>query len=181
MPDPRDAVAATFVEPRGMIRSAAASVVGRELLGGVGAVAGSRLASAGTEGSSPLRKGDLAYLAVFADELVLFKARRGALRPKPTSEVIASAARAGVRSAGLAKGRLGGVLERGSSTSARSPAAASEPSASVPGTDPREPASDVTGADVHQCRAAQPNGTWGPDTCPRAGGLDQDVYRDHTP
>jgi hypothetical protein len=51
----------------------------------------------------------------------------------------------------------------------------------VPGTDQREPASDVTGADVRQCRAAQPDGTWGPDTCPRAGGLDQNVYGDHAP
>jgi hypothetical protein len=51
----------------------------------------------------------------------------------------------------------------------------------VAGVDQREPASDVTGADVKQCRAAQPDGTWGPDTCPRAGGLDQDIYGDHTP
>jgi hypothetical protein len=51
----------------------------------------------------------------------------------------------------------------------------------VAGTDPREPASDMTGADVKQCRGAQPDGTWGPDTCPRAGGLDQDIYGDHTP
>ena len=51
----------------------------------------------------------------------------------------------------------------------------------VPGVDPREPASDVTGADVLQCRAALDDGTWGPDTCPRAGGLDQDIYGDHTP
>jgi hypothetical protein len=51
----------------------------------------------------------------------------------------------------------------------------------VAGTDQREPASDVTGADVLQCRAAQPDGTLGPDTCPRAGGLDQNVYGDHTP
>jgi hypothetical protein len=51
----------------------------------------------------------------------------------------------------------------------------------VAGTDPREPASDMTGADVKQCRAAQSDGTWGPDTCPRAGGLDQDIYGDHTP
>jgi hypothetical protein len=51
----------------------------------------------------------------------------------------------------------------------------------VAGVDQREPASDVTGADVKQCRAAQPDGTWGPDTCPRDGGLDQDIYGDHTP
>ncbi len=51
----------------------------------------------------------------------------------------------------------------------------------VPGIDQREPASDVTGADVKQCRELQADGTWGPDTCPRAGGLDQDIYGDHTP
>jgi hypothetical protein len=50
----------------------------------------------------------------------------------------------------------------------------------VGGVDQREPASDVTGADVLQCRAPV-DGTWGPDTCPRAGGLDQDIYGDHTP
>ena len=50
----------------------------------------------------------------------------------------------------------------------------------VAGIDQREPASDVTGADVKQCRAFV-DGTWGPDTCPRDGGLDQDIYGDHTP
>jgi hypothetical protein len=50
----------------------------------------------------------------------------------------------------------------------------------VAGTDPREPASDATGGDVHQCRTLQ-SGTWGPDTCPRDGGLDQNIYGDHTP
>jgi hypothetical protein len=49
------------------------------------------------------------------------------------------------------------------------------------GTDQREPPEDVTGADVLQCRVAQADGSWGPDTCPRAGGLDQNVYGDHTP
>jgi hypothetical protein len=92
-----------------MIRSAAANVVGRELLGVAGAVAGDRLSSAG--GKSPLRKGEIAWLAVLADEVVLFKAKRGALRPKPTSEVIALAPRAAVHSARLEKGRLGAVLE----------------------------------------------------------------------
>jgi hypothetical protein len=50
----------------------------------------------------------------------------------------------------------------------------------IAGTDQREPASDVTGADVKQCRAFV-DGTWGPDTCPRDGGLDQNIYGDHTP
>jgi hypothetical protein len=49
------------------------------------------------------------------------------------------------------------------------------------GTDPREPASDATGGDVHQCRTLQSDGSWGPDTCPRNGGLDQNIYGDHTP
>jgi len=43
-----------------------------------------------------------------------------------------------------------------------------------PGDDPREAVQD--GFDVHQCRALQPDGTYGPDTCPNAGGLDQNIY-----
>jgi len=50
----------------------------------------------------------------------------------------------------------------------------------VAGDDPREPEADATGADVKQCRAPI-DGTWGPDTCPRAGGLDQNIYGDTTP
>jgi hypothetical protein len=42
------------------------------------------------------------------------------------------------------------------------------------GTDPREATQD--GFDVHQCRAPQPDGTFGPDTCPNAGGLNQNIY-----
>jgi hypothetical protein len=51
----------------------------------------------------------------------------------------------------------------------------------VAGSDPREPASDATGGDVHQCRTLQSDGSWGPDTCPRDGGLDQNIYGDHAP
>jgi hypothetical protein len=47
----------------------------------------------------------------------------------------------------------------------------------VAGTDPRYTNGDGTdGFDVLQCRAAQPDGTFGPDTCPDAGGLDQNIY-----
>lgn len=47
----------------------------------------------------------------------------------------------------------------------------------VPGTDPRYTNGDGTdGFDVLQCRAAQPDGSFGPDTCPDAGGLDENVY-----
>lgn len=105
------AIAATFVEPRGMIRSVVAGVAGREILGAVGLVAGSAAASTGTAGASPLRTGQIAYLSVSADELVLFHAKRGAFRPKPTDEVVASAPRSSVESATLEKGRIAGVLE----------------------------------------------------------------------
>jgi hypothetical protein len=44
----------------------------------------------------------------------------------------------------------------------------------VPGTDPREAVQDDF--DVHQCRTQNPDGTWGADTCPNAGGLDQNIY-----
>jgi hypothetical protein len=105
------AVAATFVEPRGMIRSVVASVAGREVLGAVGSIAGSAIASAGTAESSPLRKGQIAHLSVFAEHVVLFRAKRGAFRPKPTEETIASAPRASVRTAAVEQGRIAGVLE----------------------------------------------------------------------
>ena len=104
------AIAATFVEPRGMIRSVVAGVAGREILGAVGLAAASA-ASAGTARASPLRTGQIAYLSVSADELVLFHAKRGAFRPRPTDEVVASAPRSTVESATLEKGRLAGVLE----------------------------------------------------------------------
>lgn len=46
----------------------------------------------------------------------------------------------------------------------------------VPGVDPRYPLDGTDGFDVLQCRAANPDGTFGPDTCPNAGGLDQNIY-----
>jgi hypothetical protein len=47
----------------------------------------------------------------------------------------------------------------------------------VPGTDPRYTNGDGTdGFDVLQCRAPLPGGGFGPDTCPNAGGLDQNIY-----
>lgn len=53
----------------------------------------------------------------------------------------------------------------------------------VAGTDPREgDDSDNDGADVRQCRAFNSTtGTWGPHTCPHAGGLDQNIYGASTP
>jgi hypothetical protein len=104
-------LAATFVEPRGMIRSIVAATAGREVLGALGAMTAERAASTGTEGASPLKKGDIAHLSVTREELTLCKAKRGAFKPKPTDEVIAAAPRAAVRTAKVDKGRIAGVLE----------------------------------------------------------------------
>jgi len=53
----------------------------------------------------------------------------------------------------------------------------------VGGVDLREAGDDDNdpGADVLQCRTALPDGSITGDTCPRAGGLDQDIYGDKTP
>jgi len=48
----------------------------------------------------------------------------------------------------------------------------------VPGNDPRT--ADTRG-DVRQCRTPRQDGTFTGDTCPRAGGLDQDIYGDRSP
>ena len=51
----------------------------------------------------------------------------------------------------------------------------------VGGTDQRETTVDETGADVLQCRTTLASGTVTGDTCPRAGGLDQNIYGDLAP
>jgi hypothetical protein len=43
-----------------------------------------------------------------------------------------------------------------------------------PGDDPRYLGG--VGFDVLQCRATNLDGSFGPDTCPNDGGLDQDIY-----
>ncbi|MEP6697833.1 MAG: sialidase family protein [Pseudonocardiales bacterium] len=51
----------------------------------------------------------------------------------------------------------------------------------VGGVDQRETTPDETGADVLQCRTARADGSFTGDTCPRAGGLDQNIYGDYAP
>jgi hypothetical protein len=53
----------------------------------------------------------------------------------------------------------------------------------VIGVDQREAGADDAddGADVHQCRTQLADGSYTGDTCPRAGGLDQNIYGDLTP
>jgi hypothetical protein len=51
----------------------------------------------------------------------------------------------------------------------------------VGGVDQRETTPDETGADVLQCRTQRADGSFTGDTCPRAGGLDQNIYGDLGP
>jgi hypothetical protein len=51
----------------------------------------------------------------------------------------------------------------------------------VGGVDQRETTPDETGADVLQCRTQRSDGSFTGDTCPRDGGLDQNIYGDLAP
>jgi hypothetical protein len=54
----------------------------------------------------------------------------------------------------------------------------------VQGTDPRETTEDNDNftADVTQCRIfSAAIGAWSGDLCPHAGGIDQNIFGDHTP
>lgn len=101
----------SFVEPRGMMKSIVAGTVGRELVGMVGGASAQRAAESKHEGASPMKAGQIAYLSLSGEELALFRAKRGAFRPKRTEETLATAPRASVRSAELERGRIGSVLE----------------------------------------------------------------------
>jgi hypothetical protein len=50
----------------------------------------------------------------------------------------------------------------------------------VAGADPRETDGSDDAADVLQCRT-ESGGSFSGDTCPTAGGIDQDIYGDGTP
>jgi hypothetical protein len=94
-----------------MVRSIVAGTAGRELLGAVAGMAAEHASESKDAGSSPIRAGQIAYLALADEELKLFRAKRGAFRPKATDEAIATAPRASVRNAALDRGRIAGVLE----------------------------------------------------------------------
>jgi hypothetical protein len=51
----------------------------------------------------------------------------------------------------------------------------------LPGVDQRETEGSNDGADVLQCRTQTSSGAFTGDTCPRAGGLDQNIYGAQTP
>ena len=80
-------LAGTFVEPRGTILSVIARDTGHVFGAAsraVGAAVG-ELAERERAGSSPLAKGDIAYLGVTADTVILFRAKRASSsRRRPT-------------------------------------------------------------------------------------------------
>lgn len=102
----------TFVEPRGAIMS----MIARDTRTVFGAATRAVSAAVGESadramaGSSPLAKGDIAYLGLTPDAVVLFRAKRGAFKPKALSETIATAPRTETVSASIAEGRLGSAL-----------------------------------------------------------------------
>jgi hypothetical protein len=107
MPDIKSAIASTYVEPRGSIRAVVAKVAGGQALGAAGAaIAGTATRSEG----SPVKAGGIGFLAVFADEVVVVRGKRGALKPKPTEEVIARAPRSSLSSAELDRKAVKGTL-----------------------------------------------------------------------
>jgi hypothetical protein len=101
------AIAGTFVQPRGSLRSQITDITGSNVLG----VVASAAAEGGVDGASPLQEGQLAYLAVMPDSVVLFAAKKGAFKPKPTDSVIATAPRSATRTARSQKRKLAGILE----------------------------------------------------------------------
>jgi hypothetical protein len=109
MNDPSSALSGTFVEPRGMVRSIVAATAGRQLGGAVGGLIAGQATDPGAQ--SPLKKGEIAYLGVFDTEVVLFRAKRGAFKPKPLADRVATAARTELVGAQLARHGLSGALE----------------------------------------------------------------------
>jgi len=102
----------TFVEPKGTIRS----IIGHGTANAFGTAswAAGLTVAAKADGqmasSSPVAAGSIAYLGVTPDAVILFRAKRGLLKPKATDELIANAPRTEVASAVVAEGRLASVL-----------------------------------------------------------------------
>lgn len=107
MTKPDDAQAGVFVTSRGGAWATGLTV---GIGGVVGALAGAAVDKA-KAAPSPLNKGDLAYLAVLPNDVAVFKAKRGALKPKATDELLGAAPRTAVSSARYKKGGVVGVFE----------------------------------------------------------------------
>jgi hypothetical protein len=107
-PDIKSAIAYSYVEPRGAVRGVVAKAAGREVLGALGGALGD--VASRTEDRSPVEAGGIAFLAVFPDEVVVLRGKRGAFKPKTTEEAIASVPRSSVASAQLERKAVKGIL-----------------------------------------------------------------------
>ncbi len=107
---PGQVLATSFVEPRGTIKSIIVGTIGREIGGGLTATTASRGIEENSAGASPLTKGQLGYLVALDDQIVLYRAKRGAFKPKATDEVFATAPRESTTGAELERKKLSGVL-----------------------------------------------------------------------
>ena len=101
------ALAGVFVTSRG---NAWATGLTAGLGGAVGAAAGAAVEKR-KAAPSPLASGELAYLAVLPDAVAVFKAKRGALKPKATDDLLGEAPRAELRGSTYTKGKMVGVFE----------------------------------------------------------------------
>jgi hypothetical protein len=107
MPDIESAIVSTYVEPRGAGRAAVARVAGGKVAGAVGSMAAG-MATRPDDG--PIKTGRFAYLALFPDELVIFRGKQGLMKPKPTDEVITTVPRSTVSGATLDRKAVKAVL-----------------------------------------------------------------------
>lgn len=99
------AIAGVFLTSRGEAWATGLTVGIGGIAGGLAGAAVDKMKSA----PSPLKRGELAYLAVFPDSVTIFKAKRGALKPKATDDVLASVPRAQLRASSYHKGKMVGV------------------------------------------------------------------------
>ena len=107
MTKPDAALAGVIVTSRG-------NAWGTGLTVGIGGVAGAAAGAAvdkRTAAPSPLAAGDLAYLAVTPDAIAVFKAKRGALKPKTTEELLGEVPRSDLTASRYKKGKMVGVFE----------------------------------------------------------------------
>jgi hypothetical protein len=101
MPDPDQALAATFVQSRGSFR--------KQLAGGLGGPVGAAIGTVGLR-PNPLPPAAIGYLGVFEDDVVLFRGKRGMTKYKTTNEVILSFPRTDVASATVRGGVVTVIL-----------------------------------------------------------------------
>jgi hypothetical protein len=107
VPDLKSAIAYSYVEPRGAGRQMVARVAGGKVAGALG----STIAGTATRpDENPIKTGRFAYLGVFPDEVVVFRGKQGAFKPKPTSEVLATVPRSTIASARLDRKAVKGVM-----------------------------------------------------------------------